>query len=352
MLETDTVIVGMGIIGLSAAEALKAKTNDFICLEAEKETGNISSGGDSRIFRLTHNQIGLNLAAVQSLPLWNLWEEKYNTRFLNRIGHLSYEPKDIKQNIDILDKYNSSYKIMRSKQVKEIFPIYEPLDGKYLFTPDAAVIDSQAIIKTLTETIQENLILDCSVKTIIKDEGFFVIETSGEKIYCKKIILSAGVHNHEWAVGLGLELPASELSFHLRPIYPLKGRHSLIPTSHTHNSIGLYCLPTDNKHLAVGLGYPAGSCPVRITPEILKEKLKPLEQQINKFFPDALDLNNPAWRECQSPRLKSNTLRSDGIHFAARKGAVSVLGGNLFKFAPLIGQKLVDGLGKTYHETW
>ena len=70
----DVAVVGAGIIGLSAAYALTRAA--AVTVYERGVPGNGQSGGDSRIFRHTHDDPRLIVFARRSLERWREWERE------------------------------------------------------------------------------------------------------------------------------------------------------------------------------------------------------------------------------------------------------------------------------------
>src|ERR1700759_232687 len=88
----DIGIVGAGIIGLSGADALPRRGVSVAVYE-RGVPGNGQSGGDSRIFRHSHEDPRLVRFAQRSHQLWREWEQVAGRELLASEGVVSLGPK-------------------------------------------------------------------------------------------------------------------------------------------------------------------------------------------------------------------------------------------------------------------
>src|ERR1700691_4242856 len=87
----DVAVVGAGIIGLSAAYAL-THHGAAVTVYERGVPGNGQSGGDSRIFRHTHDDPRLIALARRSLERWRAWEADCGQELVSRDGFVFLGP--------------------------------------------------------------------------------------------------------------------------------------------------------------------------------------------------------------------------------------------------------------------
>ena len=89
--KADVAVVVAGIVGLSTAYAL-SRSGVRVALYERGVPGNGQSGGDSRIFRHTHDDPRLVSLALASRALWREWEEHGGRELVSRDGVVSVGP--------------------------------------------------------------------------------------------------------------------------------------------------------------------------------------------------------------------------------------------------------------------
>jgi sarcosine oxidase len=89
--EAEVAVVGAGIVGLSATDALLRRGADAVCL-AGGHPGHGQSAGAARGFRHLHADPALTALAVRSARAWRRLEERAGVELLERGGALHLRP--------------------------------------------------------------------------------------------------------------------------------------------------------------------------------------------------------------------------------------------------------------------
>src|SRR5580658_8514203 len=101
--ETEFVVVGAGVVGLSAARSLARRGREVVvCEQGTVGHGGGGSKGSARIFRLGYDDPGYVRLAMVAQRLWRELEAEGETTFVVRTGQVSFGP-DLDVLADALD---------------------------------------------------------------------------------------------------------------------------------------------------------------------------------------------------------------------------------------------------------
>lgn len=340
--KSELLIIGAGVIGLSCAFEAKRKGIDFLLLD-KRVPGSYASAGDKRIFRNYHlDQTNIKLAK-QARKDWLELEEEFKTELLKKSGHMFLASEE---NMKIVKENNLSGEILSTKEITNGFPYFKASQPMFLDT-DGAIIDSRKTIELLSAEAKNNTLLS-EVKLLEKKSNYFLVYTGYQKIKANQIIVAAGSASKDLVLPLGLNLPTPKETYHFRPTIRLnqlnsKGLNSMPAISFKTDKPGkesFYGLPIDKDKIAIGLPFPSGSS-LKCFKENDEEFIRLCDKTLAtaKEFFSVEEITN--WTPCPSISLDAKQGGSDGHKIALTKGAAAILGGNLFKFAPTLGKRLI-----------
>jgi glycine/D-amino acid oxidase-like deaminating enzyme len=336
--ETDLLVVGAGIIGLFCSTRYKQENpqSKIICLESRSTSGLEASSGPSRIFRQNHLDKNAIQKAKQAKILWQKQEKYFDQELIDFAGHI-FSSSNLQQSVKIFDQLDLPLDVLDSNQAQKKLPFYTPVADQYGFDPGSGIIDSQRTIRTLSKFTEDNFRFNQPVQEIRADKDYFIVRAGEQEFKTKKLIICAGLSSVRFANQIGISLPDIKATYHLRPIFDFKQSAYLDEKFPALSEANLNCygLPA-GKGYALGRGLSIGH--VNNIAES-SDLVSPLESFVEGNFPGLKHrarLNEP----CQSLALGNEN--SDGYQIASSGSAVAMVGGNLFKFAPLIAEELLE----------
>jgi sarcosine oxidase len=192
----DVAIVGAGLLGLAAGQALAARGRDVVVLE-QAEVGHPGSGskGSARIFRLGYPDPYYVAAARQARDRWHELEARSGRRILRPAPHLTFGT-GLRVVHDAMTAAGAPSQLLQKVEVAERFPALR-VDGPALLEPDSAVIAADDALTVLAAGVPE---IKTGVRVIrLADDGRQVtLHTTAGAIAARTAIITAG----PWSGGL------------------------------------------------------------------------------------------------------------------------------------------------------
>jgi glycine/D-amino acid oxidase-like deaminating enzyme len=322
----EVAVVGAGIVGLAAADALARAGADVICFEAA-EPGSGQSAGSMRVFRHVHDRADLVELASRARRAWDGWSERAGQRLIGDEGVLFASP-DVEETAELLAGSGVQHRVVDEDEQRRLLPILTPPGGRALYDVRGGAIRAKETIAALASWLGDRLVRE-AVLGIDSDGN---LETPSGTRRFERVLVCAGAETPKLAAPVGVELPL-EIRDHTRVTFPVRdARDGLVCWLDRTNVYGasVYSGPLPALGgFAVGLATedsdPAGSVArVRgyveralpgLDPEPIDTVTRPLT--ILPWHPDAFAV----WEA----------------------GAVLVFTGhNLFKFASVLGVLLAD----------
>jgi len=254
-INTDFLIIGGGIIGLSIAREIQARypASSITIIEKEKKCGEHGSGRNSGVLHSGVYYPADTLKAKFTKDGNRKWQEYCQERnlFLDQCGKLilATTQEELK-GLDIIeDRATQNNVIIQRLDAKGIYEIEPRANtiGSGLFVPSTATIDPNEINNSISKEFKDSggkLLLDCAY--LKKLPGSNNVQTSTEVISAGYIINCAGLHADKVAHDFNMGLDFTML--------PFKGLYLYSSNQNSAPKVHIYPVPDlNNPFLGVHL---------------------------------------------------------------------------------------------------
>jgi sarcosine oxidase len=334
-------VVGAGIVGLSAAYAL-VQAGATVTVYERGVPGNGQSGGDSRIFRHSHDDPRLIALARRSLQLWRDWEQRCGRELVSRDGVLSLGP-GARERQRTLARHGVSARLVEPAEASAALPILPARDGsqELLLDDDGGVIRTRTAIEMLRATVADRIVFDEVLSVRPTGAGLVELRRGDATVEHEQVLVCAGIGTAGLAHGAGLEVPL-RASLHVRLAFDVRGappsRLACMIDGSGDGGEHAYGDPLPgNRAYAVGVAeaaiHPDGGL---IDPDGLASAASRTVAYARAMLP-GLDPSRTRARHCWVTELDWG---GDAFALWTVGGARFLVGQNLFKHAPAIGEAL------------
>jgi sarcosine oxidase len=342
---SEVAVVGAGIVGLSAAHALRERGVDVACLEAS-EPGQGQSAGSSRIFRHLLATPELAALAAESRPAWDAWSERAGEPLLRTDGWLRLGG-DRAADLALLRGAGVPATELEPDEALARMPLIarppqplllDPLGGHTRVEPTIA-----ALVRWIGPALRR-----ARVEAVTPDGDGVALRTSEGVHTCDRCLICAGPGTDRLASGLGV---TQHRRVHLRLTFRRRtaGDAPLPAWSDRSGAYGelTYGLPAEPGTYALGIASleaypeaPAGSDAVPPGADLSGARDR-IIAYARAAFP-GLDPEPVGEVVRLTTRLSD---RHDDAFALWRDGPIAAFaGGNLFKFAPVLGERLAGAV--------
>jgi sarcosine oxidase len=199
----DVAVVGAGIVGLAAAEALAARGADVLCLDGGAP-GHAQSAGAARSFRHLHADPALMALAVRSRAAWRALEERTGVELLERGGMLrlggEHEP-----DIAALRALGIEARVLDAAEAAARLPMLGPEAGPLLFDPGAGAVRVGDAVRALTGLLGARVVR-ARVRAAEPVAGGVRLDTSAGALRSRRCLLCAGAGTERLVRPLGVTI--------------------------------------------------------------------------------------------------------------------------------------------------
>lgn len=340
----DLLVVGAGIVGLATALAAADRGLEVRCVEAARP-GAGQSAGRTRIFRHRHTERELVELALAARRAWTRWEERFGAELVGRDGVLVVHPQ-LADEARRLGAAGVEVLEVDAGGLHAALPIAAPLADAALLDVAGGPIHADRVIVALGAALGERVVAGEVLGLHPDDRGVVVATTEG-RWRAHHAVVCAGVDTRRLVAPLGLALPVA-VSCQLRCTFALAGAAGpgalacLLDRREERDATAYGVSCDGGRHYAVGLSTSGveleGHRPA-LPPD---DRLHAAVERTTAYVDEALPGLHGApvdQRLCWATKLPWG----EDAFAAWRHGPVTALAGhNLFKFAPVLGELLVD----------
>ena len=338
----DVAVVGAGIIGLSAAYAL-TRRGASVTIYERGVPGNGQSGGDSRIFRHSHDDPRLIVLARRSLHRWREWERECGQELVSRDG-VVFLGSGARERQAALTAAGVSARLVDSAEVAAALPVLmaQADSDDLMVDEDGGVIRTRTAIEMLSAPVADRIVYDEVMSVRPTTSGTVEVRRGDAAAEHDQVLVCAGIGTTGLARGTGIQLPL-RASLHVRLAFALRSTPPsrlacLLDASAASGESHAYGDPLPgNRAYAVGVTeaaiHPDGGL---VDPDSLAAVARRTVAYANAMLP-GLEPTPSQARHCWVTELEWGT---DAFALWSAGGAHFLSGQNLFKHAPTIGEAL------------
>jgi sarcosine oxidase len=338
--QPDVAVVGAGIVGLSTAYALSQR-GERVAIYERGVPGNGQSGGDSRIFRHSHEDPRLVSLAVASRALWGEWEQRGGRELVTRDGVVSIGPA-VHRRAELMRQGGAAARLIGAAELSERLPLLADWDDDALLDEEGGVIRTRSAIAGLADTLADRMVFDEVVSVRPTAAGTVQVRAGGSAVEHERVVVCAGRETAALARGAGLTVPVRQ-SAHVRLAFPVRGQPRqrlacLLEGSGAFGELSAYADPLPGNRLyAVGVDEtPVDAGGGLVEPDGLAEIANRTTRYVARALPGLVPEPVQA-RHCWITELPWG---HDAFAVWTTGEASFLVGHNLFKHAPALGRAL------------
>jgi sarcosine oxidase len=253
----EFIVIGAGLLGLSAGRALAARGHDTVILE-QATPGHAGSGshGSCRIFRLGYADPGLVAMAARSRELWHELESQSGQQILRPTPQLTFGP-GLAGVQEAMRLAGATAELLPAREAAARFPGIT-VDGPALLEPESCVTAADVALAALAATgpgVRTGFRVDS-----LHDDGrqVTVREAGGAALTARHVIACAGPWTARLLGPAGITVPSAPTLEQVAYFGPADGPPPDMPILLRHPEPAPYGLPVPGSALyKIGI-HPSG----------------------------------------------------------------------------------------------
>lgn len=342
--QIEVAVVGAGIVGLAATDALARRGADVVCFEGGVP-GQAQSGGLTRIFRHRHDDERLVALAVEARAGWQRWERRSRRRLLGTEG-AAFAGAD-EADGDRFARQGVPHRITAGRDLPDVLGVAGPVTSPVLVDELGGALRARRAVDVLLSWVGDR-VQRAEVLGVSRPHraGGVRIQTGHGSYEARDVLVCAGAQTPRLAAGAGLDVPAT-CALHTRPTFRIRDSGARpacwIDRSGEHGE-AVYGSPVGTSgRYAIGLAGEDNALPLGAGGEVpagadIEGYVRRVVEYVTRAMP-GLDPEPESVRLCVSTELPQ---RGDGFSTWRAEGVTAFAGHNLFKFAPVLGELLAD----------
>jgi sarcosine oxidase len=331
----DVLVVGGGVVGLAAANALLDAGVDVRCLE-RGEPGGAQSAGFVRVFRHVHDRADLVELIREAREEWDGWSARAGAPLIGPEGVL-YAAPDAGEIAALFAAAGIDHRWAGPEEQRELLPIASPPAERALVDVRGGGIRVRQSIGALVSWLGDRLVREEALA--VRPDGSGALVPTPERLWrADRVLVCAGVGTPALAEPLGVRTQAAahlhvRVTFAPRPEHRGRSLACLLDRTGVHGAT-VYSGPVPELDgFAVGLATEDAEMRGDVSRSVARVR-DYVERGLPGLVPEPIALR-PCWL---------TVLPGHPDAFAAwQAGPVVVFAGhNLFKFAPTLGRLLAE----------
>jgi sarcosine oxidase len=334
----DVVVVGAGLLGLSAARALTRRGREVTVLE-RAEVGHEGSGskGSCRIFRLGYDDAGWVSMAMRAREPWAELEDECGRQLLAPAPHLTFGDQldDVRA---AMGAAGAAHELLPAAEVAARFPGIA-IDGPALLEPESCVISADAALRALAAA-GPDIRAGVTVTGVADDGRQVTVATTSGPVTAGAAVVCAGPWTSALLARSGISMPSTPTMEQVGYLAAVAGPDREMPIFICHGAPEPYGLPVPGTALyKIGFHH---SGPV-IDPDHQEQGQDPaLTEQLVRLARRHLPGLAPDLVRTERCVYDNSPDEDFIVDRAGRIVIGSGTSGHGFKFGPLLGEWLAD----------